>query len=145
MNDLLLSLRVISKTQANNRIGRNVDGLMALESSNPIVCSLRRFFGGTNRSKNLAELSNVVMHAEEKSRDLMDSKYLEGDHNTPEYDAVRSQLSTLGSYLEESTKGLEALRLTYSDDPNTVAKLDLLCKKVAKIVADIGQCTRSFD
>lgn len=137
MNDLLLSLRVISKTQANNRIGRNADGLMALESTNPLLCSLRRFFCGTNRAKNIAELSDVVMHAEEKSKDLMDSKHL-GDGDSPESNAVHSQLHMLQTYLQECIKGLESLRLTYSADPNSVAKLDLLCKKVARIVSEIG-------
>ena len=46
MNDLLLSLRVISKIQANERLGQRVDGIPAIGWSNRFMCRIGRYLEG---------------------------------------------------------------------------------------------------
>jgi hypothetical protein len=141
MDELLLSLGIVSKIQANQRVGQRVNGILALESKNPIVCSLKRFIRRDNRSQSMRELHSIVANAREKSRDLMDSKFLNPDINFLfEAHVISSQLRTLRNYIEDATAGLGALKMTYGADPNAVAQLDLIQAQMTRIICDIDAC-----
>jgi hypothetical protein len=60
MDELKLSLGVLSKLEANRRLGRRVNGVFCLESNHQIVSSIRRFVHGGNRHECMREL-DVVM------------------------------------------------------------------------------------
>jgi hypothetical protein len=110
-------------------------------SKNRIVCSLKRFIRRDNRSQSMRELHSIVANAREKSRDLMDSKFLNPDINFMfEAHVISSQLRTLRNYIEDATAGLGALKMTYGADPNAVAQLDLIQAQMTRIICDVDAC-----
>jgi hypothetical protein len=135
MNDLLLSLRVVSKIQANERLGQRVDGILTIEPSNRLLCRLHRYLRGDSRAQSMRELDRIIRHAHEKASDLMNSRFLDDGKYAH---AICTQLSMLKDNLLEAMSGMRALQQTYSDDANVVACIDQLISRTQEIANDIG-------
>lgn len=136
MNELLLSLRVLSKVQANERLGQRKDGILSIERSNMTLCRIGRYIRGDSRVTTMRELDRIVTHAREKASDLLNSKFLDQESG------VITQLSMLQSNLHASLAGMGALQKTYSEDANVVAQLDQIIARIQEITADIASQSR---
>lgn len=137
MNDLLLSLRVISKIQANERLGQRVDGILTIERSNRLLCSVSRYFRGDSRARSMRELDRIITHAREKAADLMNYRSLdeEGNHSH----AIRIQLIMLRNNLVASIDGMKALQHTYGEDANIIACIDQMVARTQEIADDVTE------
>lgn len=135
MNELLLSLRVLSKVQANERVGQRKDGILSIERSNLTLCRIGRFLRGDSRVTTMRELERIVIQAREKANDLLSSKFL--DQDSEQAHVVVTQLSTLRGNLQASLAGMAALQKTYSEDANVVAQLDQIIARTQEITSDI--------
>ena len=126
MNDLLLSLRVISKIQANERLGQRVDGMLCIEKSNHFLCKMHRYLRGDSRAQSMREFDRVITHAREKANDLLSSR-----HNDSH------ALNMLEENLTAAIRGMKALQQTYSNDANIVACIDQFIVRTEVITSDI--------
>ena len=130
MNELLLSLRVLSKMQANERIGRRVDGILTIERSNNLLSTIGRSLRGDSRALSMRELDRIVTHAREKATDLIYSRHVDSDH-------TRSRLLSLEGNLRAAIDGLRALQQTYGSDANIVAFIDQIVARIHEVTCDI--------
>ena len=141
MENLFLSLKIISKIPENGRIKRSKSGAISLETKRS-GAGIRRFINGDSRKKTLDDINNIVDFAIEKSNDILNAKYYE-DYNDnsidnpviknkiqTEYQKQYELLEMIQYDLKNSVSGLLNLKTTYQTAATTVSRLDILITKI---------------
>ena len=150
MENLFLSLKIISKIPENGRVKRSKTGSISLEPKRSIV-GVRRFINGDSRKKTLDDINNIVEFAIEKSNDIINAKYYE-DYNDNSIDnpVIKNKIQSgyqkqyellemIQNDLKNSVSGLLNLKTTYHTDATTVSRLDILITKIKNHVLEIDK------
>lgn len=133
---LLVNLRILSKIEKNGRICRSRDGIVALERS-AFYQSLKRFITSDSRKQSVSEIKSIVSEAFECIANILSSRYLVASESQSDiYYKLCEELDLLVDALDNSRIGIENLKFTYSNDPNTASQLDILIIKINSVVRD---------
>lgn len=134
LENMILSLKIISKIPDNGRIKRTKTGIALDESS-----SIRRTINRDNRNKAISDITNIIEFIIEKCNDITNSKYHEKfdipDTNIKkkmdtEYKTNNEFLELLKKDLENSVSGLLNLKSTYYSDTTITSRIDILISKI---------------
>ena len=141
IENLLLTLKIISKIPEKGRLKRSKTGSLSLDSKSSFS-GLKRFLNGDNRKKTLDDINNAVDFAIEKSNDIINTKYYE-EYNDDEIEnpvlknKIRTEfckqhelLELIQEDLKKSIPGLINLKSTYHSDATTISRLDILITKI---------------
>lgn len=119
IEQLLVSLYVLSKTNANDKLFINHYGRVAIHKDNKLT-ALRRWVYGENRIKSLHYINTII-------NDTID-KISQFDHSTDSLEiSYRNQLLDM---LNQTIAGIENLKITYEDDIYTVSYLDSMISRI---------------
>jgi len=109
-DELIINLKILSQLDKNRKL-LTKETLLNIEPAKKILQvpeSVRRWYSGNSRDETLKKIDNVI----EKTITFID-KHVE-----------------LRKYLLDSVVGIENLKATYSDCPQTRARLDVLLDKI---------------
>ena len=132
LEHILLNLKVLARVAPHERLRRCTDGILAIDTEIPIYSSLRRLILGEGRDRTIKEITGVVEVVEEKTRDLLNSRFLlsEGDH-LDITTQVKHKLLQLVADIEGACRGIQNLHdTTYSRDAITTSQLQLLVSRL---------------
>ena len=107
IDNIIVNLKILSELEQNKKIITK-ENLLNVERSNLIPESLKRYWRGDSRDETVKKLDLIIT----KAIDLKESN---------------QQIVNL---LESSKKGLLNLKETYSDCPQTKARLDAILLKI---------------
>ena len=130
MDDILLSLKIISKLPDNGRLCK---GIKNIDESN-FFTPVRRFIVGDGRKNTIDDIRTLIESIELKCQQMEESKYMEQDDSTPrypkEFSVVMNEMLMLSNEMQAALPGLEKLKSTYSYDLATSSNLEILMSKM---------------
>lgn len=130
---LLINLKIISKVQKNGRISKSQDGIIGLESER-FYQPIKRFMAGDSRKQAVFEINSIITDCIETVKLLLKSKDLHS--SMPLGMKTLEEITLLISEMTQARAGIENLRFTYQDDPNTMSQLDIILLKVDNVIRD---------
>lgn len=136
---LLINLKIISKIQKNGRISRSYDGIISLESD-VFYQSIKRFMLSDSRKQAIFEINSVITESIDMLNHIINSKHMNKNYSqTSEYVKNCENINLIITEMESAKLGIENLKFTYQNDPNTASQLDILILKINTTLRDIGQ------
>lgn len=136
---LLINLKIISKIQKNGRISRSYDGIISLESD-VFYQSIKRFMLSDSRKQAIFEINSVITESIDMLNHIINSKHMNKNYSqTSEYVKNCENINLIITEMECAKIGIENLKFTYQNDPNTASQLDILILKINTTLRDIGQ------
>lgn len=136
---LLINLKIISKIQKNGRISRSYDGIISLESD-VFYQSIKRFMLNDSRKQAIFEINSVITESIDMLNHIINSKHMNKNYSqTSEYIKNCENINLIITEMEFAKLGIENLKFTYQNDPNTASQLDILILKINTTLRDIGQ------
>ena len=113
-DEAVINLNILSSIEPNKKITTK-DVYLNIEVNNMFIPeSIKRWYRGDDRNECVKAIDKVII----RSIKLL--------NNYPE----------LEEYLEKSIKGIENLKSTYSQDVQTIARLDTITAKIKRILND---------
>lgn len=140
---LLINLKILSKIEKNGRISRSYSGMISLEQDIFYQC-IKRLVSQDSRKQSINEINSIVDDADTKVKSLLNNKYLLSKQDMNEYTEICEVLTLLHTELVGAKKGVENLRFTYSNDPNTVSQLDIVLLKLRSIIRELDSKLINF-
>jgi len=156
---LLINLKILGKIQKNGRISRSCDGLISLESER-IYQPLKRFVNSDSRKQAVFEINSIVTECIETLSHIVNSKYMsrqkplykpndsykiedgrnyeKSSMQTIEFNKLCEEIYLVMREMEFARVGIENLKFTYQNDPNTSSQLDIIILKIDTTLRDIG-------
>lgn len=111
--EILTCLKIISMIREGQKVYVR-DGVLRLERhSSGLLSAFKRWLSGDSRYITMTYIQNVILNALDRSTDV--------------------------KYLEEALSGLNALKVTYSDDVTVVARLTVLEEKIQLYIKRNGK------
>ncbi len=150
LDNLLLSLKIISKIPENGRVKRSKSGALSLEKKSGFS-SFTRFWNRDSRKKCIEDINNLIDFAIERSNDIVNTKYYEEYGNTGiknplvknklerEHQRQYEILDLIQEDLQKSIKGLVNLKTTYQSDATIVSQIDIIITKIRNHLSDIDK------
>lgn len=136
---LLINLKIISKIQKNGRISRSYDGIISLESD-VFYQSIKRFMLNDSRKQAIFEINSVITESIDMLNHIINSKHMNKNYSqTSEYVKNCENINLIITEMELAKLGIENLKFTYQNDPNTASQLDILILKINTTLKDVGQ------
>jgi hypothetical protein len=125
---LYVNLRILSKVQRNGRISRSLNGVISLEHES-YYQALKRFLTQDSRHQAVQEIKSIVDDCITFGRGLINSIHF--TNNDPEIsEKCHDDLQYLITEMQNARVGIENLRFTYQNDPNTVSQMDIFILKL---------------
>ena len=121
VDDAIINLNILSILEPNKKLNTK-ETYLNVESKNIIPEWIRRWRRGDDRDESIKKIDNIVA----KSLELIDSNFI------------------LKSYLIKSIKGIENLKETYSQDIQSVARLDTIIEKIKIKIKSIDEQKKNF-
>lgn len=135
---LLINLKIISKIQKNGRIARSYDGIISLEND-VFYQSIKRFMTSDSRRQAVFEINSVISESVDILHHILNSKYMNKNFfQTDEYIKNCENVNLILNELENARQGIENLKFTYQNDPNTVSQIDILVLKINTTIKDVS-------
>ena len=135
---LLINLKIISKIQKNGRIARSCDGIISLEND-VFYQFIKRFVTNDSRKQAIFEINSVINECIDILQYILNSKYMNKNFNqSDEYIKNCENINLLLSEMEAARCGIENLKFTYQNDPNTVSQIDILILKINTTIKDVS-------
>lgn len=136
---LLINLKIISKIQKNGRITRSYDGVISLESD-VMYQPLKRFLLADSRKQAVFEINSIINEALDVITHILNSKHLApGNNKSDEFYKSCECLSIILTELDLAKMGIENLKFTYQNDPNTITQMDIILLKIQTSLRDTRQ------
>lgn len=135
---LLINLKIISKIQKNGRIARSYDGIISLEND-VFYQSIKRFMTSDSRRQAVFEINSVISESVDILHHILNSKYMNKNFfQSDEYIKNCENANLVLNELENARNGIENLKFTYQNDPNTVSQIDILILKINTTIKDVS-------
>jgi len=142
---LLINLKIISKIQKNGRIARSYDGIITLEND-VFYQAVKRFISNDSRRQAIFEINSVITEAIEILSHILNSKYTNKNFShTDEYVKNCENIQLIIHEMELAKGGIENLKFTYQNDPNTVSQIDIIILKVNTTLKDMKQKLQYYE
>jgi hypothetical protein len=129
---LLINLKILSKVQKNGRITRSYDGIISLDQEK-IYQAVKRFLTADSRKQAIFEINSIVTECKDTIHNILNSKFMSTD-----YHKCVQKLDMLINEMTSACQGIENLRFTYQNDPNTVSQIDIILLKMKTMIQDIN-------
>lgn len=134
---LLINLKIISKIQKNGRIARSYDGIISLESD-VFYQSIKRFMTSDSRRQAIFEINSVISESVDILHHILNSKYMNKNFfQCDEYIKNCENITLILNELENARHGIDNLKFTYKNDPNTASQIDILILKINTTIKDV--------
>ncbi len=135
---IFVNLKILSKIEKNGRISKSLDGIIRLEKEN-FYQAIKRFLARDSRKKSLCEIKSIVDETIGFLYNILNSKFVSDEHNytSNEFHNTFEIIELLVKSLNESKKGLENLKFTYSSDINITSQLDIIIMKISTTCKDV--------
>jgi hypothetical protein len=135
---LLINLKIISKIQKNGRIARSYDGIISLEND-VFYQSIKRFMTSDSRRQAIFEINSVISESIDILHHILNSKYMNKNFfQSDEYIKNCENTNLILNELENARHGIDNLKFTYQNDPNTVSQIDILILKINTTIKDVS-------
>lgn len=135
---LLINLKIISKIQKNGRIARSYDGIISLEND-VFYQSIKRFMTSDSRRQAVFEINSVISESIDILHHILNSKYMNKNFfQSDEYIKNCENINLILNELENARQGIDNLKFTYQNDPNTVSQIDILTLKINTTIKDVS-------
>ena len=135
---LLINLKIISKIQKNGRIARSYDGIISLEND-VFYQSIKRFMTSDSRRQAVFEINSVISESIDILNHILNSKYMNKNFfQSDEYIKNCENINLILNELENARQGIDNLKFTYQNDPNTVSQIDILTLKINTTIKDVS-------
>lgn len=134
---LLINLKIISKIQKNGRIARSYDGIISLEND-VFYQSIKRFMTSDSRRQAIFEINSVITESVDILHHILNSKYMNKNFfQSDEYIKNCENINLILNELENARHGIDNLKFTYKNDPNTASQIDILILKINTTIKDV--------
>jgi len=134
---LLINLKIISKIQKNGRIARSYDGIISLEND-VFYQSIKRFMTSDSRRQAIFEINSVISESIDILHHILNSKYMNKNYfQSDEYIKNCENINLILNELENARQGIDNLKFTYQNDPNTASQIDILVLKINTTIKDV--------
>jgi len=134
---LLINLKIISKIQKNGRIARSYDGIISLEND-VFYQSIKRFMTSDSRRQAIFEINSVISESVDILHYILNSKYMNKNFfQSDEYIKNCENINLILNELENARHGIDNLKFTYKNDPNTASQIDILILKINTTIKDV--------
>jgi hypothetical protein len=134
---LLINLKIISKIQKNGRIARSYDGIISLEND-VFYQSIKRFMTSDSRRQAIFEMNSVITESIDILHHILNSKYMNKNFfQSDEYIKNCENINLILNELENARHGIDNLKFTYKNDPNTASQIDILILKINTTIKDV--------
>lgn len=134
---LLINLKIISKIQKNGRIARSYDGIISLEND-VFYQSIKRFMTSDSRRQAIFEINSVITESVDILHHILNSKYMNKNFfQSDEYIKNCENVNLILNELENARHGIDNLKFTYKNDPNTASQIDILILKINTTIKDV--------
>jgi hypothetical protein len=134
---LLINLKIISKIQKNGRIARSYDGMISLEND-VFYQSIKRFMTSDSRRQAIFEINSVISESIDILHHILNSKYMNKNFfQSDEYIKNCENINLILNELENARHGIDNLKFTYKNDPNTASQIDILILKINTTIKDV--------
>lgn len=134
---LLINLKIISKIQKNGRIARSYDGIISLEND-VFYQSIKRFMTSDSRRQAIFEINSVITESVDILHHILNSKYMNKNFfQSEEYIKNCDNINLILNELENARHGIDNLKFTYKNDPNTASQIDILILKINTTIKDV--------
>ena len=134
---LLINLKIISKIQKNGRIARSYDGIISLEND-VFYQSIKRFMTSDSRRQAIFEINSVISESIDILHHILNSKYMNKNFfQSDEYIKNCENINLILNELENARHGIDNLKFTYKNDPNTASQIDILILKINTTIKDV--------
>ena len=145
-DEILLNLKIIGCIKKQDRLAKN-DNILEIEQ-NDYFQPVRRWWYSRNRNETISNIKSII----QASFDLTD-KTLDKERDGPKQHSTFYQNTSNNMYFNEenskllqrfvtemknSTKGLNNLKFTYSDDTRIVSEVDILLEQLLLRVEKIN-------
>lgn len=142
---LLINLKIISKIQKNGRIARSYDGIITLEND-AFYQSVKRFISNDSRRQAIFEINSVITEAIEILTHILNSKHTNKNFShTDEYIKNCENIKLIVGEMDLAKSGIENLKFTYQNDPNTASQIDIIVLKINTTLKDIRQKLQYYE
>ena len=156
--DILLNLKIIGCIKKRDRISKNTDNVLEIET-NDLFQPLRRWWFGRSRNETISNIKKIITTSfdltdktlnKEKSKSISNSRAIKSPNKNTYFDEENSNLlQWFVLEMKNASKGLDNLKNTYSDDTRIVSELDILLEQLALRIEkingilkiDINSCT----
>jgi hypothetical protein len=119
-DNLMTSLKVLSQVKQNQKVATSEE-VVRIENQDQWFSSLRRWYNGESRERNIDSISRVIDTAISQL-ELLQQK----DHSA----STQVFLVRLRQELHNAITGLTNLRCTYDQDSVTRSRIDLLIERI---------------
>jgi hypothetical protein len=134
---LLINLKIISKIQKNGRIARSYDCIISLEND-VFYQSIKRFMTSDSRRQAIFEINSVITESVDILHHILNSKYMNKNFfQSDEYIKNCENVNLILNELENARHGIDNLKFTYKNDPNTASQIDILILKINTTIKDV--------
>ena len=144
LDKVLINLKVLSKVSEKGKISTISGSNISLENEKSYT-PLLRYLNGDSRKKTVETIQDVVNSASEISNSMLqhscmslyERKEQPTSFETNEYNKQYQQLKNLSSEMQNCLKGLANLRVTYGNDANIVAQLEVITENAKRQIIEI--------
>ena len=136
IEDDLLNLRILSKIPENGKIGRGINGILAIDSSTSYASSVVRYIQGHSRSQSIRDIERVIDSSIYTVKELYNSKFYDDELYPVEYNKRKDKITKFHQAMGMGVDGLYNLRKTYESDVTSSSRIDILIDKVKFFIAE---------
>ncbi len=142
LKTMFLNLKVLSQMTAHGRLRKCTNGVLSLDLSEiPVYSGVKRYLLGEGRERTVQDISALVQDVQERSKALMDSRFLHSSDDTSHEAAdVRNLLTQIAQDVTAACIGIQhLLTTTYARDATVTSELQLLLSRLRTVVSKINE------
>ncbi len=150
-DEILLNLKIIGCIKKKDRISKNSDEILEIET-NDWFQSMRRWWFGRSRNETINNIKKIIQTSfditdrtldQEKATNKQDTTFYSNTSNNLYFNEENSNLlQRFVIEMKNANKGLANLKITYSDDVRIVSEIDILLEQLALRIEKISSILR---
>ena len=157
VDDILLNLKIISCIRTSDRLSKNKENILEIETDD-LLQGIRRWWFGRSRNETISSIKKIIQSAFEITDKTLDNENSSLKQQSTFYDNKSknnyfneensSLLQRFVIELNSACRGLDNLKLTYKDDTRIVSEISILkeqmelrIKKINNILKIDTACT----
>ena len=150
-DEILLNLKIIGCIKKKDRISKNTDEILEIES-NDWLQPVRRWWFCRSRNETINNIKKIIQTSfditdrtldKENGQSTPDTTFYNNKSNNLYFNEENSNLlQRFVIEMKNANKGLANLKITYSDDVRIVSEIDILLEQLALRIEKISSILR---
>lgn len=134
LEDVLLNLKIMSQIKKGNRLLQNEQKILEIEADD-VTQPIRRWWSGRNRNITITQIKSIMS----KSYNIIDEIFESTSTSNILSSSNATNLQRLNIELNNASKGIDNLKLTYADDITVQSHLSIINEQLQLRLKQINE------